>query len=310
MKGKACCTPQREELQSPVHVSGAATQDVIDHDWVSLPAAEFTMGTDDAEGFPADGEGPARRVHLSAFSIAPSTVTNEQFSAFVRATGHVTQAEMAGSSFVFYLQVPTWLRASIRQHPQGLPWWLDIRDTCWQRPEGPGTHVRDRMADPVVHVSWHDANAYCEWAGVRLPTEAQWEYAARGGMERSRYTWGDHMPAQPPCNIWRGRFPNDPAPGWKPGPMPARSGEANGHGLFHMAGNVWEWCDDWFHPGYHSVTAPSDPLQSDFTSRRSMRGGSFLCHDSYCNRYRVAARGSNTPESSASNVGFRVVTKA
>jgi sulfatase modifying factor 1 len=143
----------------------------------------------------------------------------------------------------------------------------------------------------VVHVSWHDARAYCEWARVRLPTEAQWEYAARGGLEQRRYPWGDELEPQgrPRCNIWRGGFPNEPAPGWQPGTVPAGAFEPNGWGLHNVSGNVWEWCDDWFSPG-----------------RRSMRGGSFLCHDSYCNRYRVAARGSNTPASSASNCGFRV----
>lgn len=266
------------------------------------------MGTDDPEGFPADGEGPARQVRLSPFSIASTTVTNAQFSAFVRATGHITQAEEAGSSFVFYLQVPAEIRSQVRHYPTGLPWWLEIADACWQRPEGPGSHIRERMDHPVVHVSWHDARAYCRWAGVRLPTEAQWEYAARGGLQARRYTWGDDMPAEPPCNIWRGRFPHEPAPGWEPGTVPVQAFEANGFGLFNMAGNVWEWCEDGFDPAYHRITAADDPLQGEPTGRHSLRGGSFLCHDSYCNRYRVGARSSNTPQSSASNVGFRVAS--
>jgi formylglycine-generating enzyme len=278
-------------------------------DVVSLAGGEFVMGTDSTEGFPADGEGPARRVEVAPFAIGPATVTNAQFGPFVRATGYITQAEESGSSFVFYLQVPADLRASVRQHPHGLPWWLDVRDACWQRPEGPGSHIKARMDHPVVHVSWRDAQAYCDWAGATLPTEAQWEYAARGGLVGKRYPWGDDMPADPPCNIWRGRFPNEPAHGWEPATVAALGGEPNGHGLFNVAGNVWEWCDDWFHPEYHSMTAQAEPLQSVPTGRKSMRGGSFLCHDSYCNRYRVAARGSNTPESSASNIGFRVVAR-
>ena len=265
------------------------------------------MGTDSLEGFPADGEGPARSVRVNPFAIAGTTVTNAQFSAFVRATGYVTQAEEAGSSFVFYLQVPPALRATIRRHPQGLPWWLEVADACWQRPAGPGSGVHGHDDEPVVHVSWNDAQAYCRWAGVALPTEAQWEYAARGGLQGARYPWGDHMPEPPPCNIWQGGFPNAPAPGWSPGPAAARGFAPNGHGLYDMAGNVWEWCADWFHPDYHRITSSHEPLQAAETGRRSMRGGSFLCHDSYCNRYRVAARGSNTPESSASNIGFRVV---
>jgi sulfatase modifying factor 1 len=266
------------------------------------------MGTDSTEGFPADGEGPVREVRLSPFRIAATTVTNEQFTAFVRATGYITQAEEAGTSFVFYLQVPPQWRALIRQHPQGLPWWLEVPDACWQRPAGPGSTIEGRMDHPVVHVSWDDAQAYCRWAGVRLPTEAQWEFAARGGLQQQRYPWGNDMPAQPACNIWRGMFPNEPAADWQPDTTRARSFAANGFGLYNMAGNVWEWCEDWFHPHYHRITAAADPLQAEATGRRSSRGGSFLCHDSYCNRYRVAARGSNTPHSSSSNHGFRVAS--
>lgn len=279
----------------------------VQHGFIALPGGEFTMGTDSAEGFPADGEGPARRVRVSPFRIAATTVTNAQFNEFVRATGYITQAEEAGSSFVFYLQVSPAQRSAIRQHPHGLPWWLEVPDASWQRPEGPGSHMRDRMNHPVVHVSWDDAQAYCRWAGARLPTEAQWEYAARGGLDAQRYPWGDAMPAEPPCNIWRGSFPNAPAPGWSPAPVDAGAYQPNGFGLHNMAGNVWEWCEDWFAPDYHRVTAGSDPMYAEPTGRRASRGGSFLCHDSYCNRYRVAARGSNTPHSSASNQGFRVV---
>lgn len=274
---------------------------------VSLPGGAFLMGTDAADGFPADGEGPVREVTLRPFDIGATAVTNAQFADFVRATGHVTQAEEAGSSFVFYLQLPPALRSQVRSYPSGLPWWAEVRDACWQRPEGPGSHVRDRMDHPVVHVSWHDAQAYCRWSGTRLPTEAEWEFAARGGLVQKRYPWGDELGAEPPCNIWRGEFPNAPAPGWRPGTVPAHGGAANGFGLHQVAGNVWEWCQDWFSPDYHRTTASSDPMQDTPSGRRSMRGGSFLCHASYCNRYRVAARGSNTPDSSAGNQGFRVV---
>lgn len=264
------------------------------------------MGTDAKEGFPADGEGPARRVTLSPYRIAATTVTNAQFTAFVRATGHVTQAEEAGRSFVFYLQVPQPVRDTIRAYPQGLPWWLDVPDACWQRPEGAGSSIRDRMDHPVVHVSWHDAHAYCRWAGVRLPTEAEWESAARGGLENKRFPWGDAWGEDAPCNTWHGRFPNEPAPGWRPGTVAADAFAPNGYGLYNTSGNVWEWCADWFTPDYHRSTGMLDPVYGAATGRRATRGGSYLCHDSYCNRYRVAARGSNTPESSASNLGFRV----
>lgn len=148
------------------------------------------------------------------------------------------------------------------------------------------------MAHPVVHVSWNDAVAWCRWAGARLPEEAEWERAARGGLAGRRYAWGDDLldaRGEPRCHIFRGAFPNDPAPGWAPGPVTARSGEANGFGLFNVCGNVWEWCADALEGG-----------------ARPLRGGSFLCHDSYCNRYRVAARSANTAVTSTSNIGFRV----
>ena len=330
MTGKACCTPARRdaaqarELAEPHARSAGQAREFsaeaesghagLDGDqapsleFISLPGGAFVMGSNDPDGLPADGEGPAREVTVSPFRIAPITVTNAQFANFVRATGYVTQAEEAGSSFVFYLQVPAGVRSRIRQYPSGLPWWLEVPDACWQRPAGPGSSIRDRQDHPVVHVSWDDAQAYCQWAGVRLPTEAQWEFAARGGLARQRYPWGNDLPEPPPCNIWRGTFPHQPAERWTPETVPVRSFKPNAFGLYCMAGNVWEWCEDWFSPHYHGTTESHDPVQRMPTGRRSARGGSFLCHDSYCNRYRVAARGSNTPDSSSSNQGFRVVS--
>jgi formylglycine-generating enzyme len=259
---------------------------------VRVAACEFLMGNDGPDGNREDHEGPVRVVRIAAFSIGAATVTNRAFDAFVRATRYVTDAERLGSSFVFYLQVPGEQRTSLRRVVPGMPWWVDVPDACWQRPEGPGSDVRARPDHPVVHVSWHDAKAYCAWAGARLTSEAEWECAARGGLAGKRFAWGDELTVDgvPRCNVWRGDFPNRPAHGWRPAPVEAASGEANGFGLFNVCGNVWEWCEDWFTPG-----------------RRAMRGGSFLCHDSYCNRYRVAARSSNTPASTASNIGFRAV---
>lgn len=294
-------------LVQPGEWPGARARSV---DLVDLPGGRFIMGTDSAEGFAEDGEGPAREVALTAFRIAARAVTNEEFRAFVRATSYITEAEQAGWSFVFYLQVEPQRRAAMRQVSRELPWWLPVEGACWQRPAGPGSAILDRLDHPVVHVSWNDAAAYCAWAGVRLPTEAEWEYAARGGLVQCRYPWGDELQpdGQHRCNIWQGRFPSEPSPGWTPGTLSADSFAPNGWGLYNMAGNTWEWCADWFSPGYHRESAAIDPLQQRATGRRSLRGGSFLCHDSYCNRYRVAARGSNTPGSSASNVGFRVAT--
>jgi sulfatase modifying factor 1 len=295
VNGKPCCSPQRAgpgSAAKPLAANEHARPAQARHgDLVALAGGTFAMGDAFGEAYPGDGEGPVRLVVVTPFHISATAVTNAQFNDFVRATGYITQAEEAGSSFVFYLQASQEVRDGARGYPHGMPWWIEVPDACWQRPHGPGTRIEDRMDHPVVHVSWHDARAYCDWAGARLPTEAEWEYAARGGLEGKRYAWGDEMPAEPPCNIWRGEFPNHPAPHWAPGTAGVRSFPANGHGLYEMAGNVWEWCDGEFHAG---------------SGARAMRGGSFLCHDSYCNRYRVSARSSNTPESSSGNIGFRV----
>lgn len=251
------------------------------------------MGNDGADAVPGDGEGPTRRVEVDAFRIAAATVTNAEFAAFVRATSYITDAERFGSSFVFYLQVAPEQRAAARAVVAEVPWWLPVADASWQRPEGSGSHVHERGEHPVVHVSWHDAMAYCTWAGARLPSESEWERAARGGLGGKRFAWGDELldaSGVPRANVFRGEFPSRPAPGWQPAPIAAAAGEPNGFGLFNVCGNVWEWCSDRWADG-----------------RRALRGGSFLCHDSYCNRYRVAARNANSAETSASNIGFRVV---
>ena len=262
-------------------------------DWCSISATTFSMGNDGPDAIPGDGEGPVRAVRVESFRIAPTTVTNADFGAFVRATCHVTEAERHGSSFVFYLQLPEAARRVVTHAVAETPWWIPVEHASWQRPEGPGSQVRDRPNHPVVHVSWNDAVAYCAWAGARLPSEAEWECAARGGLGGMRFAWGDDLcdgAGIPRCNVFRGTFPNAPEPGWTPAPVDARSGEPNGFGLYNVCGNVWEWCADAREGG-----------------RRALRGGSFLCHDSYCNRYRVAARSANTPDSTASNIGLRVV---
>ena len=307
----ACCTPQRHQTDAPAQaVSTADARHAAGTEGLlPIPATEFLMGNDAGDAVPCDGEGPARRVALDAFSIGASAVTNREFAAFVRATRYITDAERFGASFVFYLQVPPELRRSVRRALPDLPWWLPVSDACWQRPEGPRSHIHDRPEHPVVHVSWNDAHAYCAWAGSRLPTEAEWECAARGGLQGRRYAWGDELfrDGVPRCNVWRGSFPNNPAEGWSPGPVAVLTGEPNAFGLYNCCGNIWEWCQDWFSPAYHQDTSAANPRYTHPTGRRSMRGGSFLCHDSYCNRYRVAARSSNTPDSSSSNLGLRVV---
>lgn len=307
-QAKPCCIPRRDPPLRRAEVSQGTPSGSAPAGLIALPAGEFLMGTDSSEGFAADGEGPARLVRLHGFEIAPTAVTNAQFRDFVRATRYITEAEQIGSSFVFFLQVSDELRRTTRQVVRDLPWWLTVEMACWQRPQGPGSSILDRLDHPVVHVSWNDAAAYCEWAKVRLPTEAQWEYAARGGLAGCTYPWGDGIAHQGAgqCNIWQGAFPSLPKPPWQPGTVAAGAFSPNGYGLYNCVGNVWEWCGDWFSPTYHQETDSIDPFFHKVTGRRSMRGGSFLCESSYCNRYRIAGRSSNAPSSSSSNCGFRV----
>jgi sulfatase modifying factor 1 len=276
---------------------------------VAVESSEFLMGSDRRDGFPADGEGPQRRVRCSAFSIAIYAVSNAEFGHFVAETGYLTDAQKCGWSFVFDQFVPMETRRRNVDVVADMPWWRAVEGAYWAQPEGPGSDLDDRMDHPVTHVSWFDAMAYCRWAGVRLPSEAEWEAAARGGLEDSVYPWGDelHPMGRHRCNIWQGEFPsvNVASDGYA-GTAPVHAYDPNDYGLYNVVGNVWEWCEDWFSPNYHRVTKCVDPRYMIPTQRRVMRGGSFLCHHSYCNRYRVAARSSNTPRSTTSHCGFRV----
>ncbi|MER5862479.1 formylglycine-generating enzyme family protein [Kitasatospora sp. NPDC002040] len=304
---RSCCTPGRSG-SAPAALTLTVAPPRAAKGLLQLPGGRFLMGTDDPVGFPADGEGPVREVEVGPFRIAPTAVTNAQFGSFVKATGYLTEAERFGFSFVFegFLAPET---AATARSVAGVPWWRAVGGADWRRPEGPGSSVGDRQNHPVVHVSWHDAQAYCEWSGSRLPTEAEWEYAARGGLEQRRYPWGDELTpgGRLMCNIWQGVFPtlNTAADGHR-GTVPVKSYRPNGHGLYNVAGNVWEWCADRFSPDFHRTGPRRDPAGPPDGDRRVMRGGSHMCHDSYCNRYRVAARSSNTPDSSAGNIGFRV----
>lgn len=281
---------------------------------IRLDGGKFHMGSDDADGWPSDGEGPVREVEVDPFYLAATTVTNAEFKAFVEATGYQTDSERFGWSYVFVGQLPASRRKKILKHQSvdGLQWWHGVEGASWHRPEGPGSHLRDRMDHPVVHVSWNDALAYCEWAGYRLPTETEWEFAARGGLHRKRYPWGDELTpdGQWRCNIWQGEFPykNTAEDGYA-WTAPARAFPSNGFGLYNVSGNVWEWCADWFSPTWHQSERPQsriNPKGPASGQNKVMRGGSFLCHDSYCNRYRVGARTSNSPDSGSTNLSFRV----
>ncbi|MCZ8511500.1 formylglycine-generating enzyme family protein [Paenibacillus filicis] len=316
----SCCSVSRTSLTFVPDIraiadeanQAASTTPPAKQNMIYLPGGEFLMGTEDQEGFPSDGEGPVRAVTIDPFYIDPYTVTNLEFKKFVDATGYVTEAEKFGWSYVFHLFVRT-AEVKILGSTRQTPWWLAVEYASWRAPEGPGSGIEDRLDHPVIHVSWNDAQAYCRWAGKRLPTEAEWEYAARGGLVQKRYPWGDEIKpgGKHMCNIWQGKFPekNNASDGYA-GTAPVHSYEPNGYGLYQVAGNVWEWCADWFSPTFHVNGPRVNPVGPPKGTSRVMRGGSYLCHKSYCNRYRVAARSQNTPDSSAGNMGFRCAADA
>ncbi|MEV5548746.1 formylglycine-generating enzyme family protein [Streptomyces sp. NPDC052309] len=312
---RPCCTPGVAGSPEAVAVTLTAAPPAPVHaaterstrGQVRLPGGEFAMGDAFDEGYPADGESPVHTVRLEPFHIDETAVTNARFAAFVKATGHVTDAERYGSSAVFHLVVAA-PAADVLGQAAGAPWWINVKGAHWRRPEGAHSDITGRQNHPVVHVSWNDATAYARWAGKRLPTEAEWEYAARGGLSGRRYAWGDDLTpgGRWRCNIWQGHFPHtNTAEDGHLTTAPVRSYRPNGFGLWNTAGNVWEWCSDWFSPTYYTRSPREDPRGPETGTTRVVRGGSYLCHDSYCNRYRVAARSSNTPESSSGNLGFR-----
>jgi formylglycine-generating enzyme len=278
---------------------------------VPVAGGEFLMGTDAPDGYLDDGEGPIHAVRLGAFRIDPYAVTNERFAGFVAATGHVTDAERYGWSFVFGGLLPDDFPAT--RAVAHAPWWRQVEGADWRHPEGPQSELAEREHHPVVHVSWNDAMAFCAWSGGRLPTEAEWEYAARGGLAQQRFPWGAELEpgGEHRMNVFQGRFPgeNTSADGFA-GTAPVDAFAPNGYGLHNMTGNVWEWCADWFDPGYYRLSPRDDPRGPAGGTHRVMRGGSCLCHASYCNRYRVDARSANEPDSSTGNLGFRVVWEA
>jgi sulfatase modifying factor 1 len=323
--GGSCCSPDRRGFrntspsgtESPFgkgNGEGLERRHAIEQR--TVPAQSFVMGDARGDDRFGDGEGPLHRVKLDVFQIDATSVTNADFARFVAATGYRTEAETFGFSAVFHLAFEGNHDDIVGRPPQ-TPWWLGVAGATWSQPGGRHSTIQGIDDHPVVHVSWNDAMAYCAWAGRRLPTEAEWECAARAGIDGARYPWGDvrggdetrNMSGAPwMCNIWQGEFPhkNGEADGFLT-TAPVRTYEPNGYGLWQMVGNVWEWCSDWYATGYYRQSPAVNPVGPPTGAVRAMRGGSFLCHDSYCNRYRNSARSSNTPDSSMQNAGFRTV---
>lgn len=307
-----CCVPSKRRLEhleisqslseERWRANGGSTEGML-----KLDGGRFLMGTESDEAFPMDGEGPVREVTVDGFWMDAKPVANWQFQEFVRASGYKTEAERFGWSFVFHNHVP---RELVEDRVAGVEWWTKVSGALWDCPEGPGSSVANRLEHPVLHISWNDAAEYAKWAGKRLPTEAEWEFAARGGLEQNTYPWGNELTpgGRHLCNVWQGDFPNnDTGEDGYTAVAPADAFPPNGYGLYGITGNAWEWCQDWFHPSWHVTATRRNPTGPPSGTSKVMKGGSYLCHRSYCNRYRVAARTSNTPDSATTNISFRCV---
>ncbi len=305
---------------------------------VWIKGGEFMMGADNKQA--SADEYPKHKVIVSGFWMDATEVTNAQFAAFVNATGYITTAEkdvdwnelkkqtapgtpkpadsvLKAASLVFK---PTTSEVDLQDFAQ---WWEWKRGADWKHPEGPKSNIKGKDNYPVVQVSWDDAMAYCKWAGKRLPTEAEWEYASRGGLENNIYSWGNEPveSGKPHCNSWQGKFPfkNDVRDGYYYS-SPVGSFAPNGYGLYDIAGNVWEWCSDLYKNDYYreinfpqGITNPKGPNKSfdpeePYSSKRVTRGGSFLCNDSYCSGYRCARRMKSSPDTGLEHLGFRCVS--
>lgn len=304
---------------------------------VLITGGVFNMGGDNSQADP--DEYPKHQVKVHSFYMDKNPVTNAQFRKFVEATGYITIAERKPDWEEIKKDLPPGtprpddsllVPASLVFHQTSGPvnlndpsqWWDWKPGANWKQPHGTGSSIEGKDDYPVVHVSWYDAEAYCKWAGKRLPTEAEWEYAARGGLKDNIYPWGDeHINAgKPKANSWEGKFPylNTAADGYA-GLAPVGKFAPNGYGLYDMAGNVWEWCSDWYDHNYYKSFAggriadnPQGPDKSfdpmdPYTPKKSLRGGSFLCNDAYCSGYRVARRMKSSPDTGLEHTGFRCV---
>lgn len=318
-----CCAASRSTIDRDVATKdpdpdspGDTTDErPIPSSMVELDGGTFTMGTDSDSGYLEDGEGPAREVTVDPLFVDRHAVTVADFAQFVDDTGYITDAQRYGWSFVFRDFIPSADSKYMMQPVADAPWWVAVESADWMHPYGPSSAIRtDRrlLEHPVTHVSWNDATAYAEWAGKRLPTEAEWEYLARGGVSGTLFPWGDELTpdGEHRCNIWQGSFPDhNTAEDGYARTAPVDAFDPNGFGVYNVVGNVWEWCADWFSPTYHQTPAydPDNPTGPPSGEERVMRGGSHLCHRSWCHRYRLPARSKNTPDSTTSNIGFRCV---
>ncbi len=330
------CMPAQRRFLSQDSIEVNSTDSSLLEGMVLIPAGTFEMGADNDQA--SADEYPKHNVTVDAFYMDVTEVTNAQFQKFVDATGYITTAERKPDWEELKKSVPpgtpkppdSVLIAASLVFKQGngpvdlnnyAQWWSWVAGADWKHPEGPGSNIKGKENFPVVHVSWDDAMAYCKWAGKRLPTEAEWEYAARGGLKKNIYPWGnEHVNAgTPKTNSWEGKFPylNEQKDGYVKY-APVQSYNCNSYGLFDMAGNVWEWCSDWYDHNYYqsiaNITAinPAGPKKSfdpqdPYTPKKVLRGGSFLCNDSYCSGYRVARRMKSSPDTGLEHTGFRCV---